>query len=115
MVTVQLRSTGAASRLPALLLGHILPVSSLVAPCRTGAASITTGLGATLDCHHGCRLATVVMWGTADLNIAGRVGIVRRMASGSPERVSLGLSHVRRGAARAVSGCGAGSVRGGVR
>ena len=37
VVKVRLHSTGTASRLPALLLGHILPVCSLVAPC-TGRA-----------------------------------------------------------------------------
>ncbi len=53
VVKVPLHSTGAASRLTALLLGRILPVFSLVAPCQPGAASITTRLGATLDFHHG--------------------------------------------------------------
>ena len=38
MVKAPLPSTGAAPRLAALLLGHILPVCSLVAPCQTGAS-----------------------------------------------------------------------------
>src|ERR1700688_1872779 len=38
MVKVRLNSTGAASRLAALLLAQILPVFSLVAPCHPGAS-----------------------------------------------------------------------------
>ena len=54
VVKIPLHSTGAASRLPAFLLGHILPVFSLRrALYWPSAASITTGLGATLGCHHG--------------------------------------------------------------
>ena len=48
MVKVRLHSTGAASRLAALLLGRILPVFSLVAPSPDGR---TTCLDATLDFH----------------------------------------------------------------
>src|ERR1700688_46771 len=38
VVKVRLHSAGAASRLAALLLAHILPVFSLVAPCHPGAS-----------------------------------------------------------------------------
>ena len=41
VVKVPLHSTGAASRLTALLLGHILPVFSLVAPCQPGASPVS--------------------------------------------------------------------------
>ena len=41
VVKVQLHSTGAASRLPALLLGQILPVFSLVALCQTGSSPVS--------------------------------------------------------------------------
>src|SRR5206468_6306845 len=74
VVKVWLHSTSDASPLAALLLSQILPVFSVVAPCRRGgapnaaAALGTPGrlarLGATPDFHHGllvpgryCRLA----------------------------------------------------------
>jgi len=41
VVKVRLHSTAAASRLPALLLGHILPVFSLVASYQTGASPVS--------------------------------------------------------------------------
>jgi len=51
VVKVTLHSTGAASRLAALLLGWILPVCSLVAPCHTGASPVSVRRGAfTTDC-----------------------------------------------------------------
>ena len=43
------------------VLGQILPVFSLIAP---GATSITTGLGATLDCHHGLQASDPTRIGT---------------------------------------------------
>ena len=50
---VQLYSTCAAARLATVLPGRVPPVFSLVAPCQTGAASFSRGLGATPDLHHG--------------------------------------------------------------
>ena len=41
VVKVPLHSTGASSHLAALLLDHILPVFSLVAPCQTGASPVS--------------------------------------------------------------------------
>ncbi len=63
MVKVPLHSTGAASRLTALLLGHILPVFSLVAPCQTGASPVSVRRGTfTTDCSLGAA-AIVTMLG----------------------------------------------------
>ena len=45
MAKVPLYSTGAASRLPALLLGHILTEFFLVAPYRTGASPVSVRRG----------------------------------------------------------------------
>ena len=41
VVKAQLYSTGAVSRLASLLLGHILPVFSLVAPCQPGTPAVS--------------------------------------------------------------------------
>ena len=41
VLKAQLHSTGAVSRLPPLLLGQILPVFSLVAPCQPGASPVS--------------------------------------------------------------------------
>ena len=47
-----LQSTGAASRLAAVLLGRILPVCSLVAPYQTGASPLSVRRGTvTTDCQ----------------------------------------------------------------
>jgi len=51
VVKVWLHSTGDASPLAALLLAQILPVFSVVAPCRRGGR--LAPLGATPDFHHG--------------------------------------------------------------
>ncbi len=40
-----LHSTNDASRLPALLLGRIFPIFSLVAPCQAGASSVSVRRG----------------------------------------------------------------------
>jgi hypothetical protein len=45
VVKLPLHSTSDASRLAALLLSQILPVSSVVAPCQTGASLVSVPRG----------------------------------------------------------------------
>jgi hypothetical protein len=45
VVKIPLHSTADASRLAALLLGRIFPISSLVAPCQAGASAVSVRRG----------------------------------------------------------------------
>jgi len=86
-VKVQLHSTGAASRLPVLLLGHILPVFALVAPCQTGASPVSVPRGLS---------SRTASWGRGIAVVSQRKIVQRRQkAEGRRQRRSAGCAAVR--------------------